>query len=496
MNFKLLLKTLVHLRATQVVHQIKNRVVKAKYVQFAAPKHNTPKLATPIARYEGVKGNTFTFINLTHEFTDWNYVGVGTLFTYNQNYFDFINAEGIERDEACRWIDKFIADRPCITWGMDPYPIALRSINWIKFFSQHPECATKEREDSLYSQLCLLERKLEYHLLANHLLEDAFALTIGGCYFEDEKIKQKGATLLLRELKEQILSDGAHYEQSPMYHCILLDRLLDTYNISRMRELLSFAKLMLGHLDSICYSDDTWPFFNDAALGIAPTPTEIKDYARRLGISWTAIPLASSGYRKLSSASSARNGKAATPQIEAFVDCGNIAATYQPGHTHADTFNYELRIDGQPFVVDTGISTYDKTPRRQYERSTKAHNCVTVNEKDSSEVWGGFRVGKRCKVTIVENEENRIEAYHDGYGKNCHRSFELKDGVFTITDRYDGAAVSRIHLAPGADANRIKVDGATDVRIVDEKISVEYNKFIDIKVVEISFTNQVSYSIS
>lgn len=37
-----------------------------------------------------------------------------------------------------------------------------------------------------------------------------------------------------------------------------------------------------------------------------------------------------------------------------------IGPDYIPGHAHADTFNYELRIDGVPFIVDTGISTYNK----------------------------------------------------------------------------------------------------------------------------------------
>ena len=61
---------------------------------------------------------------------------------------------------------------------------------------------------------------------------------------------------------------------------------------------------------------------------------------------------------------------------EAIIDVGNITATYQPGHTHADTFTYELHIDDCPVIVDTGISTYNKTPRRLYERSTQAHNTV------------------------------------------------------------------------------------------------------------------------
>ena len=68
--------------------------------------------------------------------------------------------------EGVRWIDRFIADMPTNRVGLDPYPIALRAINWVKFFSRFPMESTAERRDSLYSQLRLLERKLEYHCLA------------------------------------------------------------------------------------------------------------------------------------------------------------------------------------------------------------------------------------------------------------------------------------------------------------------------------------------
>ncbi len=66
--------------------------------------------------------------------------------------------------------------------------------------------------------------------MGNHLLEDAYSLFIAALYFKDDKFYRKSKKMLWQELKEQILPDGAHYEQSPMYHCILLDRLLDCYN--------------------------------------------------------------------------------------------------------------------------------------------------------------------------------------------------------------------------------------------------------------------------
>ena len=57
-------------------------------------------------------------------------------------------------------------------------------------------------------------------------------------------------------------------------------------------------------------------------------------------------------------------------------------------------FNYELRIGGKLFVIDTGISTYEKTARRQYERGTAAHNTVMIGDKNLARygeafVWGG-----------------------------------------------------------------------------------------------------------
>ena len=472
-------------------YQVKNRLVKPAYVAFEAPGIEVPKgLKTEtIARYASVNGKQFTFLNLEHEFAGWNFTDNGMLWAYNQNYFDWINQEGISQEDCCYWIDKFIEELPSNTIGLDPYPIALRSINWIKFFCRYPECATKARLDTLYSQLRLLEKKKEYHLLGNHLLEDAYALYIGGAFFHDERLLKKATRLLLNQLKEQVLPDGAHYEQSVMYHCILLDRLLDAINVGERcavngTELRHYAERMLGHLESIVWSDGDILMANDAAHGIAPTPAEIFDYAKRLGIRWKAIPLKECGYRKMLAGN-----------MEAIVDMENITATYQPGHTHADTFNYELRIDGKPFVVDTGISTYNKTERRQLERSTVAHNTVSVDGKNSSEVWGGFRVGRRCYTVITDASDNKIEAFHNGYEKKCWRKFSINDGSFVVEDRYNGDAVSYIHLAEGADEKRVSVEGATKIEVKPWKYSTTYNQFHEGKVMEIYFKGQLRYTI-
>ena len=494
MNYGLLFRTVKYLKPTQVFYQVKYRLKKPAYVAYDSPIVSVSGFKTePIPKFKCIEGNAFTFLNLEHKFAGWNFTENGMLWAYNQNYFDWINQEEYSEEEGCKWIDRFIKELPDNKVGLDPYPIALRSINWVKFFCKYPQAASKERLDSLYSQIKLLEKKLEYHLLGNHLLEDAYALYIGASYFNDERLLKKASKLLKAQLKEQILPDGAHYEQSPMYHCILLDRLLDVINIAKndvrcqtedIRCFSGYAERMLGHLESVKLGVGDIPLLNDSANGIAPTTSQLFYYAKRLGLKWKKLPMKECGYCKLMAGN-----------MEAIVDVGDITATYQPGHTHADTFNYELHIDGKPFIVDTGISTYNKTERRQLERSTVAHNCVSVDGMNSSEVWGGFRVGKRCRVSGLQLAANGLEASHDGFGKPCKRRFEMTGKSFSVEDWYDGEAMSYIHLAEGADEKHISIEGAKKMDIKTWLYSVEYNRFIEGKVIEIKFKGHCKYTI-
>lgn len=500
MNYPLLYRTIRHLKMIQMFYQLKNRFFNSEYVSHVSPEVNLCRLMTlPVCKEKSVNGNDFSFLNLTCGFSTWDFSENGLLFTYNLNYFDFINDGNIDFNQVSRWIDKYVDELPKITFGLDPYPIALRGINWIKFILANSDRIERDQRkrwnDSLYSQYKLLEKKLEWHLLGNHLLENFYSLYIASIYFNDREMFLRYSYLLRRELDEQILPDGAHFEQSPMYHCILLDRLLDCCNLSLanilfegQHEANSYLKekasLMLGHLESLMYMDGDIPMLNDSAQGIAPTTSELFDYAIRLGVTWSKLSLKECGYRRWTNS-----------KYQVLLDVGNITAAYQPGHSHADTFNYELRIDGLPFVVDTGISTYEKNARRQFERSTIAHNCVSPNGRDSSEVWGGFRVGRRCHSQIIQESENSIVAWHDGFGPFCKRRFKLLPDGFIVEDWFDMDAVSYIHIAANADIKRISVEGASDVRVKDYMYSTEYNKFHKGKVVEIHFNGYIKYII-
>jgi len=195
------------------------------------------------------------------------------------------------------------------------------------------------------------------------------------------------------------------------------------------------------------------------------------------------VPPGESGYRLFK-----------TDRYELVVDYGDIGPDYIPGHAHADTFSFELRVDGRPLVVDTGTSTYEADVRRRSERGTAAHNTVEIDGLDQSEVWGGFRVARRAYVRDLEESPTRIGAWHDGYltrlGAKHHRSFEVAEKRITVMDRIESPSahrcVARLHFHPSVrvsfdkeglfcDGTRILVHGAR-VELAEYDYAPQFNR--------------------
>jgi hypothetical protein len=357
----------------------------------------------------------FSFLNLEKKFErgmDWNYNAYGKLWTYNLSYFDFLQQK--EEHDFVPLIEDFINQKKILKDAIEPFPISLRGLNWIKYLT-FKKIKNQKISDSLYTQYQELLDNIEYHLLGNHLLENGFSLLFAGYYFRDDEFYKKAKEILKIQLEEQILTDGGHFELSPMYHQLMLFRVLDGINLIQNNpwkdyELLLFfkekASLMLSWLKEISYENGSIPLLNDSANKIAPTSNELIMYALRLDVDIQAIKLGASGYRKIRK-----------EFYELILDVGAVGADYIPGHAHSDTFNFELSVQGKPFIVDTGISTYENNEQRIIERSTLSHNTVEIEGLEQSEVWGAFRVGNRAKVIYLEESESSIKAMHDGYKK-------------------------------------------------------------------------------
>ncbi|MCB9299018.1 MAG: alginate lyase family protein [Lewinellaceae bacterium] len=441
--------TLRHLKPIQLRYRLYyallNRLRQPRLRQLPYPTPQALQLQSGIEAPEILSAyHSFTFLNQEWEFPageiDWNEKRFGKLWAYNLNYFDYLRQQGISVDERLGLVRDFIQKQDQSRDGIEPYPISLRAINWVKFLSRH-DIRDGAIDASLFAQLDLLSRRLEYHLLGNHLLENGFGLLFGSYYFNDTRLYRLAEGILRQELAEQVLSDGGHFERSPMYHQTILERLLDAVNLvgnnpglfdtALLPLLREKAAQMLGWLQQMTFPNGQIPLFNDSAFGIAPETYQLATYATRLGIKPQILPLGESGYRKF--------------QYEGytlFADAAPVGPDYIPGHAHADTLSVQLQVNGQNLLVDTGTSTYEKDQRRQAERSTAAHNTVQISHWEQSEVWDGFRVARRAYPRILEEQPNvLLRASHDGYARYGYthtRTIHCEAGRISIEDDVSG----------------------------------------------------------
>lgn len=485
-KIKLLFYTIKYLKPIQIYYRlfyfVRNRFFKKSYkkefnVERKKALHWNDTLLSPNSYIEKTK---FNFLNIEKDFNqeiDWNFKEFGMLWAFNINYFDFLNQQTIDVKDGIRLIKDYISKDSLLKVGKASYPISLRGINWVKFLIKN-KISDKEIDKYLYNDYQILFYNPEYHLLGNHLLENGFALLFGAYYFKDELLYKQALKILKTELIEQTLNDGGHFELSPMYHQMMLFRVLDCIQLIKLNlwkndDLLLFlesiASRMTSWLKEVTFDNGEIPMVNDSSFGIARSTEELLYYGERLRIQPKDTKLSDSGYRMF------KNQK-----FELFVDVGHVGASYQPAHAHSDTFNFILYVDKQPVVVDTGVSTYEKNALRQSERSTSSHNTVQIGNIEQTQVWGGFRVAERAKI-ISLSEEDCLEATHNGYknlGVEHTRKFDMHTNTIFIKDSFSKKTkeqqIAYFHLHPTI----------IDISIEDSRVCIGDKK------IELNFTGK------
>lgn len=472
-------RTVRWLKVRQIVGRVRFRLQRPMLDLRPAPARR-PAAGTwqlPARREASMQGaGAMHFLGVTRDLDRWGWDSpeLPLLWRYNQHYFDDLNAQGAparldwHRSLLRRWLAENPPGRGT-AWA--PYPLSLRLVNWCKWFlgGQAPEAAWL---DSLAAQARWLMQRLEWHLLGNHLFINAKALVFAGLFFEGPEAERWlgcGLAILEQELPEQFLDDGGQFERSPMYHALAVEDLLDLVQVIEhlapgqapvrrlLPELRTRASKALWWMRCMAHGDRSLVRFNDTAEGIAPCAAELERVAQCLQIEAPqppasgAVHLAATGYARL----------ARGPAL-LFLDVARIGPDYLPGHAHADTLSFELSLCGQPILINRGTSEYGTGPRRMVERGTAAHNTVQCGAHDSSEVWSGFRVGRRARPRDVEVRDDGVQAAHDGYlhlpGKPLHRRrWQLSSKGLQVDDTVEPLAgsttleraVARFHLHPG-----------------------------------------------
>lgn len=426
----------------------------------------------------------FFFLNKTYDLADsgWDDPSIEKLLRYNLHYFDDLNAQNAvvrsewHRELLSHWVRE---NQPTVGTGWESYPTSLRIVNWIKW-ALEGNMLPPENVQSLATQVRWLSRRLEIHLLGNHLFANAKALVFAGLFFDGSEAStwlEKGLRIIDREVQEQILADGGHFERSTMYHALALEDMLDLCNVTTafndaipvrwQSTILGWRErvdAMRAWLAAMCHPDGEICYFNDAAMGIAPAPIELEQYAVRLG-----FPRRSTSIQRITHLMDSGYIRIEQDEVVAVLDVAPIGPDYLPGHAHADTLSFELSLFGKRVFVNSGTSCYGTSVERLRQRGTGAHNTVVIDGQDSSEVWAGFRVARRARpvgLRVICNGEIIVRCAHDGYRRLQGTPQHLRQWLFgknmlVVEDHILGDfehAEVRFHLHPSITLSDIFID--------------------------------------
>ncbi len=242
--------------------------------------------------------------------------------------------------------------------------------------------------------------------------------------------------------------EGVNVESSPTYHEWVTRQIRNLEAVKRfqqpdVREILERAD---GISPWLTYPDGRWVRVGDSH-GDGPKLTEPvePECLPEGGGCWAVRDLTKSGYAIIRSLPDAANDESNMLFL-----AGTVAPT---GHKHADDLGFVLIEGGKDIFVDSGRYGYRHDDARNYIRSARAHNVLSL-------------VGRRTDPFNIDPETSSLEPIVVGQGRFTIRGVVDRPGLFIhertlsylpgsilrIDDRMDNLTEfqwqSNLHLAP------------------------------------------------
>lgn len=296
----------------------------------------------------------------------------------------------------------------------------IRGENWCKaisYFRESPSL-TKEVLDAFYhSMIEHAEYLIRQHSVVRRMsnwsiLEDHGLFVIALTLPQNETTRRFAKTALEHleiELKLQVLPDGVQWEQSPMYHNEVLHCLLDVLILAKRNQMV-LPKKMEEQIRSLAYADLAWkkPDHHQPLQGDSDD-TDIRDLISMAAYLFQEPVLKFGGLKRLDFESAWDLGWKAAKEYEllmakepdftsvALTDSGNYylrsgwgekenylrfhCGTLGAGHGHSDKLHFDLVIEGEDVLMDSGRYTYVFGPERCEFKDPMAHNTILVDGK-------------------------------------------------------------------------------------------------------------------
>lgn len=410
---------------------------------------------------------------------DWDYIPFGDIewcFAFNRHTFllNLAKAYGTTKDEKYRegWIRLFEAfydnsklneKTRNLSWRSLECGIRIENyIRSIEIFNAvkplPPEVLSKI--DSFFEVHIeyLLSAHTAFHRMSNWGELQDHGLFLAAVYLGKEEIAKEALDRLTEELTLQCMSDGVHYEQSPMYQAEVLHAVLDTLLVAKRNasmipeKLLEKTHLLSLGLARMLRPDGKCYLFGDS------DEIDLSDIIARAAVISGDSELSAYGMKGLNEefyASFPLNQELPAPvKIEDrsrfFQATGNAilaldketevrfhAGLIGSGHGHIDQLHFDLYTKGNVLLTDTGRYTYVDTPERRALKGAKGHNTILINNSDFTHMVDSWGVKDMAEAIFseaaLEGKYKLVSASHLGY---------LDQGVFvtrsivTLEDKF------------------------------------------------------------
>lgn len=394
----------------------------------------------------------WTFMLNRHKF--WIYLAKAYALTSEKKYFDtFIS-------QVNSWIDTVDVFKDEFFNCSRTIEIGIRCLNWIKAIKifKNSSCnlnfiENKMIESLIYQCELLIKTYDDFRTLSNWgVMQNCGLISLALNYQKQYSILNQYLVIALERLehqcKIQILPDGVHWEQSPMYQNEVLNCLLDiAFDFEKLN--LDTPSFILSSIRKLAYSNAYMkkPNHNQPMQGDSDE-TDLRDIITRSAYILKDETLKYFGYdfvdfesiwdignlniskyedlptKKPNFTSIALKESGNFYLRDSFEDNSNYlwfrCGALGSGHGHGEHLHFDLVSNGEDFISDPGRFTYvEGNIDREFLKSCFAHNTTIVDNIPFSKFNGAWGIVESALTLNTYHSFNKtfdfVEGGHLGY---------------------------------------------------------------------------------
>lgn len=379
--------------------------------------------------------------------------------------------------QLCHWIDNVKLNDTTKNTTWRSIEAGLRMEYWIKAFNyfKDSDYMTADIVEKFTNSLrehgeYLLLKNVPFSTISNWgVIENHGLFEVGIVLFNDEYV-EVAKKRLEEEISMQVLDDGVHWEQSPMYHNEVLNCFLDVIYMGQENS-VSFTEDFIKKARKMAVVNVSWKKSNHKEFMQGDSDDfDLRDVLTRSGYIFNDGVLKFTGYKKMDFNNVWEFGYKSVEQYEQIkakepdfisrsleatgnhylrssweedcnllhFSCGRVGG----GHGHCEKLHIDLMANGEDVLMDSGRFTYVDNDIRHKLKGAIGHNTIVVDDTDfmtMTDSWGFSKLAMPVKQkSYISDKYDFIQGGHLGYihqGVFVNRKIIfIKPDIYVVSD--------------------------------------------------------------